>query len=512
MATLTQTNIIISTNPATGRPIGEVRINVPAEAESILARARKAQAEWAGLGLKGRLAIMRALKTVLHRHAEQIVDVLVAEQGKARFEAYTELWPTIELLDYSVRIAERTLSPERVLVSLLPHRVHWVERRPYGVILVITPWNFPLILSMTPIISALIAGNSVVYKPSEYSTQMGELIMRLLAEAGVPHDVVQIAHGAGDLGAALINAKPNKIVFTGSTANGKKIAMAAGQHLIPVTLELGGKDAAIVLEDADLDRTAEGLVWAGMFNAGQMCVSIERIYVRREVADQLVEKMAKVMQDHLRVGPGDQIENSIGAITTPAQMEIISRHIREAVEHGARVVVGGRAVEDSSGRFYLPTLLTDVTPEMRVMKDETFGPVLVVVPVASDEEAISLANNTSFGLTGSVWTRNRDRGLALGRRMRVGHAGLNDHVISASAPNLPWGGVGDSGYGRTRGKEGLIDMTFAQVVSAERFAPLPREVFWYPYTPLKITLIRRAIKFMYAPTLRDRLHALFSNL
>jgi acyl-CoA reductase-like NAD-dependent aldehyde dehydrogenase len=271
---------------------------------------------------------------------------MVAEIGRPSFEAWTEFWPSIELVAFYNRIAAKTLKPEHVFVPLVPHRTFSVEQRPYGVIGIISPWNFPLILSITPIVGALIAGNAVVYKPSEFSTQVGEMIARAIWEAGVPRDVFQIIHGAGDVGAALIKAKPDKIVFTGSPATGRKIAVAAGEQLIPVTLELGGKDAAIVLEDADLDRTAVGLVWGGMINAGQACLSVERIYARREIADALVQKITKIVTEELRVGPGEHLDTNLGAITTEAQLKIIDSQVREAVQQGACVATGGRIMEN----------------------------------------------------------------------------------------------------------------------------------------------------------------------
>jgi succinate-semialdehyde dehydrogenase/glutarate-semialdehyde dehydrogenase len=245
-----------------------------------------------------------------------------------------------------------------------------------------------------------------------------------------------------------------------------------------------------------------------MVNAGQACLSIERVYVLRPVADQLVEKMAKVISDHVRLGPGEAVFTTMGAITTEAQIKIIDSQVKEATQQGARVVVGGGVAEDKGGRFYLPTLITDTTPEMRVARDETFGPVIVVQAVDSEEEALKLANGTRYGLTGSVWTRNKARGLALAQQMNVGVASVNDHVMSSSVPNVPWGGVNDSGYGRTRGKEGLLEMTTTQSLSVERFIPLRREFFWYPYTDFKYNLLRRAMHLLYGPTLRDRLRAI----
>jgi acyl-CoA reductase-like NAD-dependent aldehyde dehydrogenase len=508
MVDITGPDVIVSINPATGQKLGEVQTATPEQIRAIMQRARLAQEPWAQLGLRRRLALIRSLKDSLYRNMDLITNTIVAEQGRPPFEALVEFWPTIELLAYYLRTAERTLAPRRTFVSLVPHRMHWTERHPHGVVLVISPWNFPLLLSATPIVAALIAGNTVVYKPSEFATRSGDVLAKVIGDAGFPPDVFQIVHGRGDVGAALIRERPDKICFTGSVATGRKIAAAAGERLIPVTLELGGKDAAIVLEDANLDRTAAGVAWAGMINAGQVCASVERVYVMRPVADKLVEKMAKVINDYVRLGPGESSGSTMGAITTDAQLRIISSQVQEAVAQGARVVAGGHMAEDKGGRFYVPTLITDVTPDMRVVKDETFGPVIAVVPVDSEEEALELANASNFGLTGSVWTRNRARGVALARRMQVGTASVNDHLMSASVPNMPWGGVKDSGFGRTRGREGLLDMTTSQSLSIERLAPLPREFFWYPYKPIKGKLLRRVLRLLYAPTWGERLRAL----
>jgi acyl-CoA reductase-like NAD-dependent aldehyde dehydrogenase len=374
---------IISTNPANGQKIGEVHAATPGEIKAVTETARLAQGPWERLGLRRRLALVRGLKDALYRNMDLIIDTIVAEQGRPPFEVLVEFWPTIEMLSYYLRTSERVLAPRWTPVRLVPHRRHWVERRPYGVVLVITPWNFPLFLSFAPIIAALIAGNTVVYKPSEYASQSGEIITRIIYEAGIPREVFQVVYGEGDVGTALIREKPNKICFTGSAATGRKVAALAGELLIPVVLELGGKDAAVVLEDADLDRTAMGVAWAGMLNAGQACLSIQRVYVMRQVADQLIEKLAKTINEHIRVGPGADDGTTMGAITTEAQFKIIRGQVQEAVARGARLVVGGRAVEDSAGRFYLPTLVTNVTPDMRIVKDETFGPVIVVIPVDS---------------------------------------------------------------------------------------------------------------------------------
>ncbi len=498
---------IESTAPATGEVLGRVQCATVETIDAAMTTARLAQKAWEGIGLRRRLTLIGSWQESLLHNRERLISTMVAEQGKPRAEAVSEVLATLELVAFQRRIAPRTLRPKGKFVSLLPDRRHWVEYRPYGVVLTIAPWNFPLILSVAPILSALIGGNTVIYKPSEYATQVAEAIAASLYEAGIPREVFHVLHGYGEVGAALIEAKPDRICFTGSMATGRKVAAAAGERLIPVTLELGGKDAAIVLEDADLDRTALGITWAGLLNAGQACLSIERVYVMRPIADQLVGKMSAVIDRYIKVGSGADRTTTMGAITTPAQMKIIDGQVQEAVAQGARVVTGGGLLQTEAGRFFAPTIITDVTPQMRLMTDETFGPVIPIVPVDSEAEAIRLANDTRYGLTASVWTRNRARGLAIARQMRVGNTAVNDHITSASAPQLPWGGVDDSGHGRTRGVEGLLEMVYTQAVSADRVA-LPSGFFWYPYTPVKLQIIDRLMQLRYSRHLGDRLRAL----
>jgi acyl-CoA reductase-like NAD-dependent aldehyde dehydrogenase len=488
---------------------GEVRATypiTPLEAvPDLMARARVAQKRWQVRSLHERLQAMRAIQDSMYRHLDQIIDTMINEVGKPRFDALVEIFPTFEVMAHQRRIAPKVLRAETRNMLLIPYRNHKVEYRPYGVVAVIAPWNFPLILSLTPIYAALLTGNAVIYKPSEYAPHMGEVIRKVIHDAGIDPDLMQTVQGYGDLGAAIIKARPDKIAFTGSVPTGRKVAAMAGELLIPCTLELGGKDAAIVLSDADIDRTAAGLVWAGMHNAGQACLSIERIYVERGIADTLVEKMLGLIAAHIHVDGSDR--RTLGAINNDAQMKIIEGQVREAVEQGARLICGGKRIE-GTGRFYEPTLITDVTPEMRILKEETFGPVIVITPVDNAEEAIHLANDTRFGLTASVWTSNERRGLEIARRLVAGNVGVNDHIISASVPSLPWGGVGDSGYGRQRGSEGLLDMVWPQALSTDRIS-LPREPYWFPHTEFKHQFFRRALRLLYADSFWGRIRAIF---
>lgn len=497
-----------SISPLDGRLLAEYPVTPTDDLPDLMGRAREAQGRWGALPLARRIEAMRAIQDSFYRNLDAVIESLIYETGKPRFEALVEIFPSIELLAYQRRIAAHVLGGEDRFVPFVPNRRHRVEYRPFGVVAVIAPWNFPVILSTAPIFAALLTGNAVIFKPSEFASQMGAIIGRIVHEAGIDPDLMQVVQGYGDLGAALVRAQPDKICFTGSIPTGRKVAALAGELLIPVTLELGGKDAAIVLSDADLERTAVGLVWGGMHNAGQACLSVERIYVERPIAEALIDRMKHIIETELKPTTPDQ-ERNFGAITTDAQLKIIEGQVREAVEAGARLICGGgrRTVGTGEGRFYEPTLLTDVTPDMRVLRDETFGPVIVIIPVEDAEEAIRLTNDTRFGLTASVWTRDRARGLALARRLRCGNVAVNDHIVSASTPQLPWGGVGDSGYGRERGSEGLLDMVYPQAISVDRIA-LPRELYWYPYTAPKKTLLMRAMKLLYGDTARERLRAL----
>ncbi|GAB4573476.1 MAG: aldehyde dehydrogenase family protein [Anaerolineae bacterium] len=468
--------------------------------------ARIGQVAWEGIGLSRRLVFFRALRDALYRHQNQVIDTLVAEQGKVRHEATLEYLAVLEMLTFYSRVARQVLAPQTISVRLIPQRRYIVERRPFGVALVIAPWNYPLFLSFEPIAAALLAGNSVVYKPSEYATQVGEVIAAVIASAGIPSEVFHIVHGYGDVGAALIEAQPDRIVFTGSVPTGKKVAEAAARHLIPVTLELGGNDAAIVLDDADLEKAAAGIVWGGMFNAGQTCASVERVLVMRPVADRLLQAMRREIEQHL-LTPDGRLKPGLTNLTTARQVDILESQVNEALKQGASVYLGGYRPDEAGPPRYAPTILTDVTPEMRICQEETFGPVIAVMVVDDEDEAVHLNNATVYGLTASIWTRNKARGMALAHRLNVGHVSINEHMVISGVPEVPWGGVKSSGYGRMHGRAGLLEMTYSQTIDVKRF-PTPFEPFWYPYSASKQALLRRAVSLLYGTTLLDKLRGL----
>ncbi|MCB9437235.1 MAG: aldehyde dehydrogenase family protein [Anaerolineales bacterium] len=494
--------IIISTNPATQTPIAEVPCATPDQIEAAMQKARTAQPAWAARPIEERANLLRDIQHQLYHHRQEVVDMVVKEQGKSAHEALlVEVLTSLEILGYFRKTAPKVLKPRRVFAHVLLHRRHVIQHEPHGVVLVISPWNFPVYLSIPPIAAALVAGNTVIFKPSEYATQTSALVSKLIHDAGIPADVFQTINGYGDVGAALIEAHPDKICFTGSERVGRKIATTAGEKLIPVTLELGGKDAALVMDDAQIDRAARDILWAGTVSAGQACASIERVYVMRSVADQLIDKMQHYMDAFIRTGPGTLSTTTYGAITTPFQFKIIQDQLDEAKQSGVQVFEGKHVAE---GQFCAPTLVIDPADELKVMREETFGPVIAIQRVDSEAEAIARANNNAYGLTASIWTSNRERGLRIAKQLHVGSVSINDHIMSSQTPEMPWGGVKASGYGRTRGHEGLLEMTVTKSVSYERF-PLPFNPLSYPYTSFKRAFLRRFINIRFGPSWRDKI-------
>jgi succinate-semialdehyde dehydrogenase/glutarate-semialdehyde dehydrogenase len=468
---------------------GEIITAVPVEGEDAVrlavTEARSAQRRWAQTSLGERRRRMAALARVLHRRAPDIVGRVCLETGKPEAEALAAVIVSVDLIQYYRRVGPGVLKPRRVRAGWLLGKAGYVEREPYGVIGAIMPWNYPFIMVMDLLVPSLFAGNAVVVKPSEHTPWTAQLLPELVREAGFPDGLVQIVTGDGSTGAALIKAGVNRVVFTGSTRTGRKVGAAAGEALVPVTLELGGKDVAIVLEDADLDRAAVGVAYAAYFNAGQTCLSVERALVVRSVYDAFVEKVCAYTET-LRVGAGP--DRDVGPMVTPEQLAIVEGQVRDAVAKGATVLTGGRKATEE-GQVYLPTVLVDVDPSMAIMRDETFGPVLPIVPVADEEEALAEANRLGYGLFGSVWTGDRERGLAVARRIRSGGVSVNDALSHYAVPGLPVGGVDESGFGSRRGVEGLEEMSRVRTVLVHRWGPR-RELWWFPYTAGKLRVFR----------------------
>jgi succinate-semialdehyde dehydrogenase/glutarate-semialdehyde dehydrogenase len=494
-------------NPATGRPFAESTLLDEVQAREAVEAARRAFPAWSQRTFRERGQVLLRVHDLLLEQAEEIAALIAREQGKPAAEAHVvEVFPALEALDHLARHAEELLRDDAVEshTLLLAHKDARLVYAPLGVILAITPWNYPFSISLTNVAAALIAGNTVLLKPAPATTLVGLRIGALFHRAGVPEGVVNVLALDDARAASLVeDPRVSKIVFTGSVATGKKVMAAAAKNLTPVVLELGGKDAAVVCPDADLDRAAKGVVWGAFVNAGQTCASVERVYVEQTVAEAFTAKVVAETR-RLRVGDPASDEVDVGPMTLERQRRIVEEHVADAVARGARVVAGG-TVPPGPGYFYPPTVLTGVDHTMRIMREETFGPVLPIMAVPSVDEAIRLANDSDFGLTASGWTRDPDTARRLERELQAGVVTINDCVYSYGEPTAPWGGVKQSGMGRTHGTSGLREMVQVKYVAREFGGGA--DLWWYPYGAEFHRFMSTANRALHARSLWTRLAA-----
>jgi acyl-CoA reductase-like NAD-dependent aldehyde dehydrogenase len=490
-------------NPADGSVVGVVGDTSAAEVASVVDELRREQVAWEQIGPKGRAAWLGRLRDWILDHADEVADVVQSESGKARAEAMLEPYAVSDVINYFAANASAFLAPERVKPASAMTKTKRLTRvyRPHPVVGVITPWNFPFITPLMDGIAALAAGAAVVIKPSEVTPLSAVLIERAWTEIGAP-PVLRVVTGMGATGAAVVDAV-DYVQFTGSTMTGRKIGQRAAERLKPYSLELGGKDPAIVLADADLDRAVNGVIWGGLMNSGQLCISIERVYVEAPVYDEFVTRLtAKVAE--LRQGKDDSsCAQDVGAMATAAQQRIVENHVSSAVAAGARVLTGGS--KGAGGLFFQPTVLVDVDHSMACMRDETFGPTIPVMKVDDAEEAIRLANDSSYGLSATVWTGDVKRGKQIARRLEVGAVNINDAFSNVFCLPLPHGGWKDSGVGaRLGGPAGVRKYCRTQAITAPRMKTLKSELLWYPYSPQRVAWAVRVMRFFAARDHRRR--------
>jgi acyl-CoA reductase-like NAD-dependent aldehyde dehydrogenase len=471
---------------------------------AMAARARKAQREWEAYGFEGRSRVMLRAQKWLMDNAERVIETIVSETGKTHEDAeFAEIAYGGAAFGFWAKEGPKYLADERVKSSqvLVKGKKLIMRYRPLGLIGVIGPWNYPLTNSFGDCIPALMAGNSVILKPSEITPLTSLLMAEGLRECGLPEDVLQIATGRGETGAALVE-QVDMIMFTGSTRTGRKVAEAAARRLIPSSLELGGKDPMVVLADADLERAANFATYYSMQNAGQTCISIERVYVEEPIYDEFVAKVSEKVAA-LRVGrPTGFGSVDVGAITFPPQLQTITEHVDEAVQKGARVLTGGHTVE-GPGRFYEPTVLVDVDHSMKIMTEETFGPTLPIMKVRDQDEAVRLANDSPYGLGASVFSRDTERGEAIARRIHAGAANVNDAMINYAVLEMPMGGAKASGLGSRHGAGGIRKYCSAQAIVITPRLALKREVHMFPYKTRTSRVLARVFKFLYGRGRRD---------
>jgi acyl-CoA reductase-like NAD-dependent aldehyde dehydrogenase len=477
-----QPAVLESFNPATGELLGSVPKLTATKVQGVVDDVAEVQPFWAELSLQDRSRYLRRAADVLLDEVDDLARLLTAEQGKPLVESYSmELLPTLDALTWIAKAGRDILADERVpfpQAFLKTKRARFVYQ-PVGVVGVIAPWNYPWSIPFGEVAMALMAGNGVVLKPASLTPLIGERIRMLFEKAGLPEGLVRTVHGGGRIGDALVKSSAGKIFFTGSVEVGRKVGLAAARRMKGSVLELGGKDPQIVCADADLANAVSGAVWGGFANAGQTCSGIERVYVVDEIADRFLEGVVRETE-RLTVGDPGEWTTEIGPMVSDEQAGMVTELVDDALEQGARRLTGGpKKVKGMSGSFIAPTVLTDVTHEMRIMSEEIFGPVLPVVRVRDEEEALRLANDSQFGLGASVWTADRAKGERIGRRLESGMVWINDHSFSHGACQCSWGGVKDSGLGRTHSKFGFYECVNVKLLTWE--PGWTRDFWWQPY-------------------------------
>jgi succinate-semialdehyde dehydrogenase/glutarate-semialdehyde dehydrogenase len=492
-------------DPSTGAAFAEVTLLDAAQAAEAVTAAGQAFPAWAACGFAERGRRLLSLRQAVVEEADAIAALIAREQGKPAAEAHlVEIFPALAALKHLAHGAEDVLRDEPVPseVPLFVHKDARLVRVPVGVVLVITPWNYPFSIALSGLATAVAAGNTVVLKPAPATTLIGLRLGELCRKAGIPDGVVNVVATDDTVGAGLVeDPRLGKIVFTGSVATGKKVMAAAARNLTPVVLELGGKDAAIVCRDADVERAARGIVWGAFVNAGQTCASVERVYVEQPVAEAFIARVVEETRG-LRVGDPAAPSTDVGPMTMERQRRVVEEHVQDAVARGATVLAGG-ARPPGPGWFYPPTVLTGVDHTMRIMREETFGPVLPIMVVASVDEALALANDSDYGLTASGWTRDPETARRLQEGLQAGVVTINDCLYSFGEPTAPWGGFKRSGIGRIHGLAGLLEMTQVKYVSRDTGrGPM---LWWYPYGPELARVASATGPAMHAASLWSRL-------
>jgi succinate-semialdehyde dehydrogenase/glutarate-semialdehyde dehydrogenase len=505
----------VCVNPATGDIVGYSEMNTPEEAREAIRRARAAQPAWAALPLEERVRYIARLRDYLVEHADAISDTIARDVGKTRIEALaTEVLTSALATDYYLRNARRFLQPRKVRGGslLFLNKRSRIYRIPFGVIGIIAPWNYPLGIPMHEIVPALLAGNTVIFKTAPETQMVGRKIEEMIQAAGLPDGVFAHLNIPGAIIGQLLlepDHHVDKLFFTGSVPVGKILMAKAAETLTPVSLELGGNDPMLVCPDANLERAVNGAMWAGLQNSGQSCGGVERVYVHQDVYEPFIA-LLKQKVEALRQGPNTDHNVDIGAMCTERQLKTIQLQVDDALARGATILAQVRIdPAHAHANFYPVTVLTNVDHTMELMREETFGPVLGVMKVDNMEQAIALANDSSLGLTGSVWSRDTRAAVALGRRIHAGVITINDHLLTHGMAETPWGGVKESGIGRSHGELGFDEMTQPQVVTTELLHFAKRNLFWHPYDAALYEGLKGALHLLHGRAWDERLRGLF---
>ena len=492
----TSATTIKSYAPASGELLGEVPVTSKEEIAAIVARARRAQAAWAVLPVEERCERILRFRDALADRAAELVDLLSRECGKPKQEALAhEVIMTLDLATYYAKHAPKILAPQEIPLHLLKHRRSYVHFAARGVVGIISPWNFPFCIPMGDVFAALVTGSAVVVKPSEVTPLILKKTKEIYDSTGLPEDLFGVVHGYGATGQALIESGIQKLVFTGGVETGKRVAAACGARLIPCVMELGGKAPLVACADADVERTARAIVFGGFANAGQVCISVERVYAHRDVYEPIVRRVKELTLE-LRQGDPAQDFVDIGAIIFPKQIEIAEKHIADAVAKGAELVTGGHRMT-GQGQFFEPTVLAQCTAEMTVMNEEIFGPIVPIQKVESDDEAVTLANRSHLGLNAYVFTKDGAKGRKIAERIEAGSVLVNDVVSNYAACEAPFGGVKDSGFGRVHGDDALRDMAERRHVNEGKIPVPARDPLWFPYDAASYRWLLRGARMLF---------------
>ena len=479
-------------SPATGETLGGVPILGEGEVRSAVESARRAYESWRKTSFAERKQLFMKARRVIFDQLDDLANLISRENGKPVIEAIShDILPVMDLITYFAKKTEKLLRKEKIRLGKWGALGHssTIEYDPYGVVGIISPWNFPFSIPMGGVVMALVTGNGVVLKPSEYTSLIGLRIGEIFREAGLPEGVLQIVTGDGSTGASLIHSGVDKICFTGSVPTGKRIMAEAAKHLLPVTLELGGKDPFIVLPDANLDMASSAAVWGAFCNSGQVCASIERVYV----PEALVERFTKLVVEKtkkLRQGVGTGSDVDVGSMTAEMQIRKVEAHVEDALKRGAKILAGGKRRTDLPGFFFEPTVLSGVDHSFPVVFEETFGPVLPIMTYKTEAEAVSMANDSPYALNAYIWAGDLEKGKKVASEIVAGTVNVNESVFTYALPQTPWGGPKESGVGRTHGAMGLLEMVRVRHIHVNKRASKFNNFWWFGYSAEKLDMIK----------------------
>ncbi|MCB9477456.1 MAG: aldehyde dehydrogenase family protein [Deltaproteobacteria bacterium] len=468
---------IVVTNPATGEEIGRVKSHTLDEGIDAIKRARAAQKKWSEKSIGERIKVIKRFQHALAERSEEVCELIAKENGKPLTEAMTtEVIPVMDLTAYFCKRAEKILQPKPISMHLVKYRKSYLHYEPRGVLFVISPWNFPFTIPTGEIVMALLAGNAVVHKPASITPLIALKCRELFDQAGLDPDLYQVLPMPGGVAFDMIKQGVNYVNFTGSTGVGERVSAECGRLLIPCSMELGGKDPMIVCDDANIDAAVGSLVWGGFANAGQVCASVERAYVHEKIYDDVLNKVVEKVKE-LKVGNPLEDGVQMGPMTDPGQLKIVIDQVEDAKARGAKIHTGGSVV-DGPGQFYLPTVLSDVTPEMRCIAEETFGPTLPFIKYSDDDDAVRQANDSEFGLNAYVFSADKSRAKRIAEKLEAGTVMVNEVLVTHGFPETPWQGVKKSGVGRVHSDDGLKDLCVAYHVNYDALPQPAWSPFW----------------------------------